>query len=74
MQRVHAVVTAGAEIVDIGGVPAAPGSNVDDCGEELRRTVPFVAAVPPPTPISSISVDTWRHEVAREVCAPPGPT
>ncbi len=68
MQRVHAVVAAGAEIVDIGGVPAAPGSTVD-VTEELRRTVPFVAAVRAAYPDVVISVDTWRHEVAREVCA-----
>jgi dihydropteroate synthase len=68
MQRVHAVVAAGAEIVDIGGVPAAPGSTVD-VNEELRRTVPFVAAVREAYPDVVISVDTWRHEVAREVCA-----
>ena len=68
MQRVHAVVAAGAEIVDIGGVPAAPGSTVDTA-EELRRTVPFVAAVRSAHPDIVISVDTWRHEVAREVCA-----
>ncbi len=68
MQRVHAVVAAGAEIVDVGGVPAAPGSTVDTA-EELRRTVPFVAAVRAAHPDVVISVDTWRHEVAREVCA-----
>ena len=68
MQRVHAVVAAGAEIVDIGGVPAAPGSTVE-VTEELRRTVPFVAAVRAAYPDVVISVDTWRHEVAREVCA-----
>jgi hypothetical protein len=28
MERVHAVVAEGADIVDIGGVPAAPGAEV----------------------------------------------
>jgi dihydropteroate synthase len=68
LQRVDAVVAAGAEIVDIGGVPAAPGSTVD-LSEELHRIVPFVAAVRKAHPDVVISVDTWRHEVAREVCA-----
>src|SRR5258705_1378207 len=68
MRRVHDVISAGAEIVDIGGVPAAPGSVVETA-EELRRTVPFVAAVRAAYPDVVISVDTWRHEVAREVCA-----
>jgi dihydropteroate synthase len=37
--------------------------------EEIRRTVPFVAAVRAAHPDVVISVDTWRHEVARELCA-----
>jgi dihydropteroate synthase len=65
--RIDEVVAAGAEIVDIGGVPAAPGSTVD-IKEELRRTVPFVTAVRAAHPDVVISVDTWRHEVARAVC------
>ena len=38
MDRVHAVVAEGADIVDIGGVPAAPGAEVD-VAEEIRRSV-----------------------------------
>jgi dihydropteroate synthase len=68
MERVHAVVAEGADIVDIGGVPARPGDEVD-VGEEIRRTVPFVAAVRDAYPELVISADTWRHQVAREVCA-----
>ncbi len=68
LRRVDEVVADGAQIVDIGGVPAAPGSIVD-VEEELRRTVPFVAAVRSAHPNVVISVDTWRHEVARAVCA-----
>jgi dihydropteroate synthase len=67
MDRVHQVVGENADIVDIGGVPAAPGSVVD-VTEEIRRTVPFVAAVRSAYPDLVISVDTWRHEVARELC------
>jgi dihydropteroate synthase len=68
MDRVHQVVGENADIVDIGGVPAAPGSVVD-VTEEIRRTVPFVAAVRSAYPDLVISVDTWRHEVARELCS-----
>ncbi len=57
MERVHAVVTEGAA-----------GAQVD-IAEEIRRTVPFVAAVRDAYPDLVISADTWRHEVAREVCA-----
>jgi dihydropteroate synthase len=68
MDRVHQVIADSADIVDIGGVPAAPGSVVD-VAEEIRRTVPFVAAVRSAYPDTVISVDTWRHETARELCA-----
>jgi dihydropteroate synthase len=68
LDRVHAVVADGADIVDIGGVPAAPGAEVD-VAEEIRRTAPLVAAARSAYPDLVISVDTWRHEVAGELCA-----
>jgi dihydropteroate synthase len=68
LDRVAEVVAAGAEIVDIGGVKAAPGDEVD-AEEEIRRTVDFVARVRAEFPDLVISVDTWRHEVGRAVCA-----
>jgi len=67
LDRVAEVVAAGAEIVDIGGVKAAPGEEVD-AEEEIRRTVDFVARVRSDFPDLVISVDTWRHEVGRAVC------
>jgi len=68
MDRVHAVVADGAEIVDVGGVKAAPGEEVS-ADEEIRRTASFVADVRAAYPDLVISVDTWRHEVGKEVCA-----
>ncbi len=53
----------GADLVDIGGVKAGPGDEVD-AAEEIRRVVPFVAAVRERHPDLVISVDTWRSEVA----------
>ena len=67
MQRVHDVVRDGADIVDIGGVKAAPGDEVD-IAEEIARTRDFVAAVREAYPDLPISVDTWRHEVGAAVC------
>ena len=67
LERVHAVVADGAEIVDVGGVKAAPGAEVS-AAEEIRRTASFVAAVRAAYPDVVISVDTWRHEVGREAC------
>ncbi len=68
LDRVHQVMAEGADIIDVGGVPAAPGSEVD-AGEEIRRTAGFIAAVRGAYPDVVISVDTWRHEVGRAACA-----
>ncbi len=67
LERVHAVISEGADIVDIGGVPAKPGTDVP-VEEEIRRTVPFIRTVRAAYPDVVISVDTWRHEVGRAVC------
>ncbi|HEY4460700.1 MAG TPA: dihydropteroate synthase [Pseudonocardiaceae bacterium] len=61
-------VADGADIVDIGGVKAGPGVDVDT-DEEIRRVVPFIGAVRQKFPDLVISVDTWRHEVGRLACA-----
>jgi dihydropteroate synthase len=68
LDRVAQAVSEGADIVDIGGVRAGAGPEVDTA-EELRRTAPFVAAVRAAYPELVISVDTWRSEVARELCS-----
>jgi dihydropteroate synthase len=67
LRRVDEVVAEGADIVDIGGVKAAPGAEVG-VAEEIDRTVSFVAEVRERHPGLIISVDTWRHEVGREAC------
>ena len=68
MDRVHAVVADGADILDVGGVPAKPGPEVT-VAEEIRRVVPFIERVRIAYPDLVISVDTWRHEPARAMCA-----
>ncbi|MBF4134201.1 MULTISPECIES: dihydropteroate synthase [Streptomyces] len=67
LERVDRAVAEGAAIVDIGGVKAGPGDEVD-AAEEARRTVGFVARVRERHPDVVISVDTWRHEVGEAVC------
>jgi len=67
LDRVAQVVDEGAEIIDIGGIKAAPGAEID-AEEEMRRTVGFVERVRGTYPQVVISVDTWRGQVARAVC------
>ncbi|MFJ9552615.1 dihydropteroate synthase [Nocardiopsis sp. NPDC101807] len=66
-ERVRRVVDEGADIVDIGGIKAAPGEEIG-ADEEKRRIVDFVAAVRAEFPDLVISVDTWRASVGRAVC------
>ncbi|WP_345493082.1 dihydropteroate synthase [Nocardia callitridis] len=68
MAAVARAVDEGADLVDIGGVKAGPGSAVD-AAEEMRRVVPFVAAIRAEYSELLISVDTWRSEVARAAAA-----
>ena len=68
MERVDLVVEQGTDIVDIGGVKAAPGGDVD-VAEEIDRVAGLVARVREAHPQLVISVDTWRAEVGEAVCA-----
>jgi dihydropteroate synthase len=66
--RIAQVVAEGAEIVDIGGIKAAPGVEIGEA-EEKARVVDFVAGVRESFPGLVISVDTWRASVGDAVCA-----
>lgn len=68
LDRVAQVIEEGADLVDIGGIKAAPGAEIDTA-EESRRVVDFVGKVRAAHPEVLISVDTWRAEVGRAVCA-----
>lgn len=68
LRAVEQAVAEGAEIIDIGGVKAGPGAEVD-VAEEIRRTVETIGAVRAAFPDVVISIDTWRAEVAVEAVA-----
>jgi dihydropteroate synthase len=68
LDHVQQAVAEGADIIDVGGVPAAPGPEVT-VSEEIHRIAGFIAAVRHGHPGVVISVDTWRHEAARAACA-----
>ncbi|WP_300405661.1 dihydropteroate synthase [Nocardioides sp.] len=65
--RVDLVVGQGAEMVDIGGIKAAPGVEIGEA-EERSRVVDFVARVREEHPGVVISVDTWRASVGDAAC------
>ncbi|GAA3575005.1 dihydropteroate synthase [Amycolatopsis ultiminotia] len=66
-EAVHRAVAEGADLIDVGGVPASEGPEVT-VAEELRRVVPTVAWARETYPDLVISVDTYRAEVADAVC------
>jgi dihydropteroate synthase len=65
LDAVRSAAAAGADWIDVGGVPFAPGPEVT-AAEELDRVLPVVAAA---RDLAVVSVDTYRPEVAREVIA-----
>jgi len=62
-----AVADAGADFVDIGGVPFGRGTAVS-LDEELERVIPVVEAIAAASDIV-VSVDTFSAEVARQSIA-----
>src|SRR5579884_2709424 len=67
LRRAERVVAEGADILDVGGVKAGPGPEVDEA-EEMDRVVPAVEALVQRFDVP-VSVDTWRASVAAECYA-----
>jgi dihydropteroate synthase len=63
LRKADGLVADGADFLDVGGVKAGPGPEVDE-QEELERVVPAVEALKARFDVP-LSVDTWRSGVAR---------
>ena len=68
LARAQQAIADGASIIDVGGVKAGPGDDVD-AAEEIDRVIPTIAAVHELNPNVTISVDTWRADVAEAAIA-----
>jgi len=66
LDRAEQLVVQGADILDVGGVKAGPGPDVDEA-EELERVVPTIEALSARLPVP-LSVDTWRASVLDAAC------
>jgi dihydropteroate synthase len=66
LRRAEELVADGADLLDIGGVRAAPGPEVTEA-EELDRVVPPIAELRSRLDVP-LSVDTWRSTVLDEAC------
>ncbi len=63
LRKADRLVGDGADILDVGGVKAAPGSEVS-AAEEADRVLPGLEALAQRFDVA-LSVDTWRASVAR---------
>lgn len=66
LRRGEQLVADGADLLDVGGVKAGPGPDVDEA-EELDRVVPTIEALHRRVAVP-ISVDTWRASVLDAAC------
>jgi dihydropteroate synthase len=66
LRRAEQLVADGADILDVGGVKAGPGPDVDEA-EELDRVVPTIEALARRFDVP-LSADTWRARVLDEAC------
>jgi len=62
-RRAERLAADGADLLDVGGVKAGPGPEVNEA-EELDRVVPVIEALHRRFDVA-LSVDTWRASVAR---------
>ncbi len=67
LAKAEQLVDEGADFLDVGGVKAGPGPEVDE-PEELERVIPAIEALRARFDVP-ISVDTWRASVLREALA-----
>ena len=65
-KRGLAMISAGAEIIDIGGESTRPGSHPVSIEVELERVIPVIRAIRETSQSIQISIDTRNHEVARQ--------
>jgi dihydropteroate synthase len=67
LRKADDLVADGADVLDVGGVKAGPGPDVDE-QEELDRVLPAIEALHARFDVP-LCVDTWRASVARAAFA-----
>ena len=66
LKKAEAMLAAGADFLDVGGISTRPGAEEVGEEEELQRVLPVVAAICKRFPEALVSVDTVRATVARQ--------
>lgn len=65
LQQAEEMLTAGAKIIDIGGMSSRPGAEIIETTEELKRVIPAIEIIIKAFPDAIISIDTIRSTVAK---------
>jgi len=68
LDHVRQMISAGADIIDIGGESTRPGAQAVSIEEELQRVIPVIEAIRQESEIP-VSVDTSKPEVMRQAVA-----
>ncbi|MFH0947475.1 MAG: dihydropteroate synthase [Elusimicrobiota bacterium] len=66
MKHAEKLISEGADIIDVGGESSRPGSVVVEDVEEIRRVIPVIKEIKKRFPKISVSVDTYKPNVASE--------
>ncbi len=66
LNRVEQMLKEGADIIDIGAFSSRPGADLVTYHEEKQRLIPFLKVILKTFPGISISIDTFRHQIAKE--------
>lgn len=69
LRQTEQMLSAGAAIIDVGGMSTRPGSAPVEEEEELRRVIPAIEQIARAFPEAVISVDTVKSNVARQAVA-----
>ncbi len=66
VERALQMIEQGADIIDVGGESTGLGSKDVSLEEELGRVIPIIEGIRAQNKTVSISIDTWKSEVARQ--------
>jgi len=69
LEKAETMVVQGAHILDIGGYSSRPGADFVSEETELKRVISVITDIKERFPETLVSIDTFRHRVAKEAVA-----
>lgn len=65
LETANRMLEDGAEVLDVGGMSTRPGAEAVSVQEEMDRVLPAIELLAKQFPHATLSIDTYRSEVAR---------